>query len=389
MEDPGLKLLQLLDKEWLSEEEKAWLLAYLQKADPGELRRIMQRKFEEDLDNPHPINQQHAVAILAAIHQKIGVQKRINAGPLLLWIKRGAIAASFIGIVSWGAYWCLRDTKRRPAHAAHGFKSDVSFGGEKAILTLADGSKVPLNNKKRRVLAQGNARVLEINGKLIYAVDDGRYPGETAFNTVATPRGGHYQVELPDGSRVWLNAASSLRFPTVFSGKERRVEMTGEAYFEVARNKAMPFIVSVNRAEVQVLGTHFNVMAYSDEAAVQTTLLEGAVQFMAGSSNSRLQPGEQAELYPDGRVKVLTDVDVDDVIAWKNGVIHFENADMATIMRQLSRSYDVDIVYGKNINDRFYADIPSNANLSVVLKALELTGKVSFDIQERKIIINP
>lgn len=391
MEDPKIKLLQLLDKEQLLDEEKEWILAYLKNSDQDELRKIMQLKYEEELNNAGSINVKRAADILAAIHQKIAVQKKINASTSRLWMTRIAIAASFIGIISWGTYWGLQQTSRSgSANAVHHFKSDVLFGSEKAILTLADGSKVPLTHEKKETISQGNTRTLEINGKLIYDVDNnGAHPGKTAFNTVTTPRGGFYQIELPDGSLVWLNAASSLRFPTAFSGKERKVEITGEAYFEVAKNKAMPFIVSVSNAEVRVLGTHFNVMAYQDEAAVKTTLLEGAVQFTTASSTSLLKPGEQAELNKDGQVKVSADIDTDDIIAWKNGTIHFEGADIATIMRQLSRSYDVDIVYGKKINDRFYADIPSKSNLSVVLKALELTGKVNFDIQGRKIIINP
>ncbi|MDB5087420.1 MAG: FecR family protein, partial [Mucilaginibacter sp.] len=209
------------------------------------------------------------------------------------------------------------------------------------------------------------------------------------YNTVSTPRGGHYQVILPDGSQVWLNAASSIRFPTAFTDKERKVEISGEAYFEVAKNKALPFVVKVNSSEVRVFGTHFNVMAYTDEAAIKTTLLEGSVQFSNGSASCMLKPGEQSELTKSGQVKVISGVDVDNAIAWKNNMFDFENTDIESVMRQLSRWYDVDVVYNKKVNDRFFAEIPSSSKLSEVLKALELTGKVNFDIQGRKIIINP
>lgn len=242
--------------------------------------------------------------------------------------------------------------------------------------------------KNGTVSNQGNSKVIKTNGKLAYSANNAGLAA-SVYNTVTTPRGGHYQIVLPDGSQVWLNAASSIRFPTAFTGKERNVEITGEVYFEVAKNKTLPFVVKVNSAEVKVFGTHFNIMAYNDEAAVKTTLLEGSVQFSNGLSSYMLKPGEQSELNKSGQVKVIPDVDVDNVIAWKNNLFDFQNADIEFIMRQLSRAYDVDVVYNKKVNDRFFAEIPSTAKLSEVLKMLELTGKVSFDIQGRKIIINP
>jgi ferric-dicitrate binding protein FerR (iron transport regulator) len=194
---------------------------------------------------------------------------------------------------------------------------------------------------------------------------------------------------LPDGSQVWLNAASSLRFPTTFAGKERRVEITGEVYFEVAKNKAMPFIVSVYGAEIQVLGTHFDVMAYNDEPAFKTTLLEGSVKFVKDGNYTMLKPGQQSQLTKSGQLKVVSNVNLTTEVAWKNGFFDFEGLNFETIARQLSRWYNVEVIYDKKIDDLFYAEIPRNTKLSDVLKALELTGKVHFEIEGTKIIVLP
>ncbi|HEX6169267.1 MAG TPA: FecR domain-containing protein, partial [Chitinophagaceae bacterium] len=187
----------------------------------------------------------------------------------------------------------------------------------------------------------------------------------------------------------WLNATSSIHFPTSFAGKERRVEITGEAYFEIAKNRDMPFIVTVNNAEVQVLGTHFNVNAYNDEENVKTTLLEGSVKFVSRDNINMLKPGQQSQLTNNGLIKLVSNVDVEEVVAWKNGMFDFENAGIETVMRQLARWYDVEIEYNGKTDDLFIAEMRRNIKLSDALKALELTGKVKFDIQGKKIIVMP
>jgi transmembrane sensor len=305
---------------------------------------------------------------------------------------RIAAAASVIGLLLIGTFFlfkrdeqkdvALKETKK------NGYKNDVLPGGDKAILTLADGSTIVLDDAQNGALTeQGNTKVIKLGGKLAYD-PAGSGSKEVVYNTITTPRGGQYQIELPDGSQVWLNAASSLHFPTAFVGKERSVEISGEAYFEVAKNKSMPFVVRVGDAEVQVLGTHFNVMAYQEEDAVKTTLLEGSVRFVRANNNSLLQPGQQSQLTKNGQLKVISGVDVDDVVAWKNGIFHFENADIESVMRQLSRWYDVEVVYqNKPTDDPLYADIPRNTRLSDALKALELTGGARFEIQGKRIIV--
>ncbi len=393
MEDLKNQLSRLLNKSEWSEDEKLWLLKYLEDSKANELQELMRQQLDVDLSNPEQVDQELSKEMLQVIHERISVQSQTKKATVFrMWTVRIAAAASIIGLILLGTFfWFNRDGEKEVAQTEikrNGYKNDVLPGGDKAILTLADGSTIVLDDAQNGALAQqGNTKVVKIGGRLAY---DPANTGsqDVVYNTITTPRGGQYQIELPDGSQVWLNAASSIHFPTAFVGKERRVEISGEAYFEVAQNKSMPFIVKVNSAEVQVLGTHFNVMAYSEESAVKTTLLEGSVRFVNGMDNSILKPGQQSQLTKNGQLKVISGVDVDDVVAWKNGIFHFENADIGLVMRQLSRWYDVEVVYqNKPTDDPLYADIPRNTKLSDVLKALELAGGARFEIEGKKIIV--
>ena len=219
----------------------------------------------------------------------------------------------------------------------------------------------------------------------------GQKTTEITYNTVSTPRGGQYEVILPDGTQVWLNAASSLKFPTAFIGKERNVELTGEAYFEVSKNKAMPFHVSAAGQVIEVLGTHFNVNAYTDETLLKTTLLEGSVKVNKGISFATLKPGQQStinnnEITPV--IKIAEVTDADEVMAWKDGKFYFNNADIKTVMRQIGRWYNVDIEYAGKIpgNDGFTGTFSRNMTASKALKILAFSG-VDFKIEGRKIIV--
>lgn len=393
MENLKDKIVQLLNKAEWTDNEKQWLLNYLENTDAEELRDLMEHQFEDEKNHPKQVNLEISKKMLQNIHERIGVVKQINRASIVkMWIRKIA-AASVIGFLVLSTYlWLKSDTKKEIAKTQVNnkpYKNEVLPGGNKAVLTLADGSTIVLDDAQDGVLSQqGAAKVLKFNGKLAYnSTTEGS--NEILYNTVTTPRGGQYEVELPDGSRVWLNAASSLYFPTAFAGKERRVEVAGEAYFEVVKNSAMPFIVKVNSAQIQVLGTHFNVMAYGDETSLKTTLLEGKVKFVNAGINNILKRGQQSQLEKNGQVKVVSDVDVAEVIAWKNGIFDFEAADIESVTRQLSRWYDVDIVYDRKIDDLFYAKIPRSAELSEVLKLLELTGKVHFEINGRRIIVKP
>jgi ferric-dicitrate binding protein FerR (iron transport regulator) len=384
--------LLLKKSEWTTE-ERQWLLFFLENSNGQDLKEIMEELFYENVRNSNSIDPIISERLLSNIHQKIIInRKQEKAKRVRMWTLRIA-AACVVGFLALSTFLWLKNNSKQPIAQMQvnikKYKKDIQPGGNKAVLTLADGSTIALEDAKNGVLTQqGNTKIIKQNGKIDYnATVSGA--NKIMYNTISTPRGGQYRVELPDGSEVWLNAASSLRFPTTFAGKERRVEITGEVYFEVAKNKAMPFIVSVNGAEVQVLGTHFDVMAYNDEPAFKTTLLEGSVKFVKDGNFIMLKPGQQSQLTKSGQIKVVSDVNLTTVVAWKNGFFDFEGLDFETIARQLSRWYNVEVIYDRKIDDLFYAEIPRNTKLSDVLKALELTGKVHFEIEGTKIIVLP
>ena len=401
MENLGDKIERLLAASRWTDEDREWLLQYLDSSDDSQLKAALLEKLRKN--TPPPMDPDLSEKMLRTIHETIGLpggsQKDRARHPRTITLPLYTVkiaAAILIGLLLTGAWLILRTTKTTPSAAIAKntpASNDALPGKDKAILTLADGTVVSLDDAHNGTLAQqGNTKVFKLNGRLSYNSGDNRPGAPMSYNTIATPRGGQYQVILPDGSQVWLNAASSLRFPTAFSGKERRVEVTGEAYFEIAKNSSMPFTVAIPSAggsEIKVLGTHFNVTAYTDDALLKTTLLEGSVKFVSGGGSTLLKPGEQTQLAKNGRLDLASDIDVSQVVAWKNGIFHFEGADIETVMKQLSRWYDVDVVYGsKKASDLFYADIPRNTRLSDALKALALTGKVDFKIENKKIMVN-
>ena len=369
-----------------------WLLNYLENSDGAALKQLMQKHFSDNLENSKGISPETSTKLFKAIHDKIRSESK-QARRRVISLRRFGIAASVIGLILFSTFLLFN---RKPSTDfvktdvnEQRFKDDVSPGGDKAILTLADGSSIVLDDAQNGTLTQqGSSKVIKLGGKLMYDPTN-KDAKEIVYNTISTPNGGQYQLELPDGTLVWLNAISSIHFPTSFVGKERRVEVKGEAYFEVAKNREMPFIVTVNNAEIQVLGTHFNINAYADEDDVRTTLLEGSVKFVHGVNTNTLKPGQQSQLSTDGITKIVSNVDVEEVVAWKNGMFDFENAGIETVMRQLSRWYDVEIEYKGKTDDLFIAEMRRNIKLSDALKALELTGKVKFEIQGKKIIVMP
>nr|WP_067058260.1 FecR family protein [Mucilaginibacter sp. L294] len=307
------------------------------------------------------------------------------------------IAAATIGlvIITGALVYHLKKVPRGPATAQQKgtVKFDAEPGQNKAILTLADGSKLELNSAKIGVLAKaGHMSVKKTkDGQLIYLVAPSKIADANApiaFNTINTPVGGQYQVILPDGTKVWLNAASSLKYPTQFKGSQRMVELTGEAYFEVTKNAAMPFYVKANNMQVKVLGTHFNIMAYDNEPAIKTTLLEGSVQLSSGTSNNRLKPGQQGVLNRNGQITV-SDVNAEHAIAWKNGYFEFNRSGIHEIMNQLARWYDIEIAYQGNMpDDEFVGKIERSAKLSQVLNILKLS-KIHFVLDNKKLTVTP
>lgn len=299
-------------------------------------------------------------------------------------------AAAILILISAGIFTLFnKNSKDQPIAGNQAPASEIiTPGGNKAVLTLADGTTIILDSAANGTLSQqGNSKVIKKeNGQLAYQSSNAAQAA-IQYNTVTTIRGGQYQLILSDGSKVWLNAASSLRFPASFAGKERSVELTGEGYFEVARNPAMPFKVKINgESEVSVLGTAFNINAYPDERTLNTTLIEGSVNFTAVNGESvKLKPGQQAQ--SGSAVSVINNVDIDEITAWKSGWFNFDRADIASIMRQVSRWYDVEVVFQGQPSKKTFSGIVSRSHqISEVLKIMEKAG-VRFRIDGRKITV--
>ncbi|ASU34466.1 FecR family protein [Mucilaginibacter xinganensis] len=280
----------------------------------------------------------------------------------------------------------LAATNRKPQ-----LKNDVKPGGNKAILTLANGSQINLNDVKNGLLASQGQTLLkkDKDGQLSYH-HTGTSPKDSAtiYNMVTTPKGGQFQLVLSDGSKVWLNSASSITFPTAFAKNERRVTITGEAYFEIAKNKHLPFRVVSGKQTVEVLGTHFNINAYTDETAIKTTLIEGSVKISAYNQTALLVPEQQSSILYNapGRINI-TKVDTEDILAWTNGNFQFEKAEIPFIMRESARWYDVNVKYEGELPKRhFSGSISRNVNLSELLKMLKYTG-INFKIEGKTIIV--
>lgn len=315
-----------------------------------------------------------------------------------MWYRLTA-AASVLILFAIGGYFTYSKFYKVPSNIAalKPLVNDIAPGSNKATLTLANGTKVILAPSQKGVLTkQGSATVNKTaNGNLMYTAPGVGSAAVVVYNTINTPYGGQYQVTLQDGTQIWLNAGSSLRYPTAFTGAERNVELSGEAYFEVAKNKDKPFIVTVNSTtgipmNVKVLGTHFNIMAYADEDHNATTLLEGSVKVNYGSENALLTPGLQAMLNKaSGKLKTKV-ADTEQVTAWKNGYFLFENDKIESIMRKIARWYDVEVVYKGDVSRKAIGGSVSRfKNVSEVLHMLELTGAVHFKIEGRRIIVMP
>lgn len=260
----------------------------------------------------------------------------------------------------------------------------------RARLTLGNGAVVDLDAvKEGPITGDEKTRIDKQKAQLVYRTPDVKTALPIVYNTLTTPRGGMYSVVLSDGTRVWLNASSSLRYPTAFTGSVREVSLTGEAYFEVAQKPSQPFTVVVNGMDVNVLGTHFNVMAYDDESAVATTLLEGSVKVDFKGRSIALAPGQQSLLIKDKEELQVRNVDVDAAVAWKNGIFQFRSEDIKSVMRKVARWYDVDVRYEGEIPEHFSGAVRRDADVSSLLRTMELTHQVQFRIEGRTITVSP
>ena len=257
-------------------------------------------------------------------------------------------------------------------------------GTKKAILTLSNGKAVTLNGVAQAI-SDGGANIITKNNTVMYEAP--KEAAVTAYNTIATPKGGEYQLTLPDGTQVWLNAETSLRYPTSFTGTERRVELTGEAYFEVTKNSQRPFVVQSGDAAIKVLGTHFNVMAYADEPFLKATLAEGSVAISKNGAEKRLKPGQGGTIERGTDNIMIAPADVEQDLAWKNGNFYFNKTELQTIMKQIARWYDLDIRFAGSIpKKRFVGKISRQTKLSEVLDILRLSD-VKFSMVGKTLIV--
>lgn len=399
----GLFFRRLHDE--LSESDQAALEGWLAEQEPSSRRFFEEMADWEQIKTAlHYLYQVDTPSALADAQKKILLDNDRRPAPtpkaFFLWkpIYKYAAAALLAVIVGGAAVFVLTHRKTNIADlpVTRRFRNDVAPGGRRAMLELADGSRIVLDSAANgEVVHQGSIRVLKLDdGQLAYRVADNRgeaATGQVGFNTISTPRGGQYQVVLPDGSKVWLNAASSLRFPTQFTGRERTVELTGEAYFEVAHQASMPFKVQVAPLQVEVIGTHFDIEAYPDEPERKVTLLQGAVKATAGNEQALLQPGQQARLDGNGpgALRVVAPVYTEDVMAWKNGLFRFRESSIQSVMRQIARWYDVEVAYEGKVDFQFFGKVPQGVPLSTLLKILESTGGVHFMIEGKKITVAP
>jgi transmembrane sensor len=309
--------------------------------------------------------------------------KRVN-----LWPRIIAAAAMVLVCLSLAAYFLIHkiDVTQQIAQTP---KIDIAPGGNKAILTLANGQQITLSGKGNGKLAvQGKTVITKTaDGKVVYKTLSSNTPVATLFNTITTPRGGQYHLIMADGTNVWLNAASSIKYPVAFAVKYRQVEITGEAYFEVAHNPAWPFKVTGGGQTIAVLGTRFDVSTYPENETVRTTLLEGSVKINAGLNNAMIKPGQQAILRKNAFQ--IMPVDTDEAIAWKEGMFKFNNTPLEMIMQQVSRWYDVDIAYqDESLKTKtFFAVTTRFEKVSQLLNDLEQTGNVKFEIKGKKITV--
>ena len=343
---------------------------------------------EEPWDNKQLGDEQ---ALADRMYQRLHASlERKRSSSWQLWQKFSAAAVVLITVTA-GYYYLGPESARPLPRADQASAQRIRPGSKQAVLTLDDGSTILLKSSTTGIVAsQGSTEIRRnADGQIVYtrpAGMDGSNSRELS-NKISTPRGGETQICLPDGTKVWLNAASSLKFPTIFSGNQRRVELSGEAYMEVAENKQLPFIVSAGGTEVEVLGTRFNINAYQESGAIKATLLQGAIKFKNKNHDVRLKPGEEGIAATNGKLQVRA-ANLADVMAWKNGLFIFQNESIQKIMTEAARWYNIDVEYIGGVEElKFDAILNRSENISELLKNMELTGTVQFKIKGRRVTV--
>lgn len=393
-------LLERLAARTATEEELNELTALVEQGETGISIDEVESWLEEHRPQPQPaFDEQYwmAVADQILMSDKLSGDPVPESAPQVRFLhgwRRWGWAAAVILLVGAGAWFMNRYRQPEPASTVAVHKSlDAEPGRNGAVLTLADGSRMVLDSAGNGVITRQNGTSVMLKDNGLQYTPEGPGAGEVKYNTITTSKGRQFRVVLPDGTKVWLNATSSLRFPTAFSGAERLVEFSGEAYFEVAKNASQPFKLKVpGKIDLEVLGTAFNVNAYTNEKNSYTTLVEGAVRiFLTGKNGSGvvLKPGDQLQAGGEG-MEVTHNANMEKAIAWKNGLFNFDGVGLREMMRQLERWYDLEVVYEGNVPDvRFFGEMSRTLKLSDVLTGLERSD-VHFRLEEgRRLIVMP
>ncbi|WP_165758979.1 FecR family protein [Niastella yeongjuensis] len=400
-------LMQQFAADRLSEPELEELQSLLEVPDQDQLIRVLDAWIDQESDQAVGVSRE---TVITTFNRVIEVDKENNTPNIsrrpvhrINFMRRWGWAAAAVLLIGFaGVFYLLKNTIH--TDTAHNTvqpgPADVPPGKNGAVLTLADGRQVVLDSLgKGLITSQNGTKVILDEGRLSYDAT-GSNKGGMIYNTVSTPKGRQFQITLPDGTKVWLNAASSIHYPTQFTGDQRLVAITGEVYFEVTKNARMPFKVNIDeRCEVEVLGTHFNIKAYKDESVIKTTLLEGKVKVgnrslpgtgAIGSNQSAvLKPGEQAIATDHSPLTIDHSPDLDNVMAWKNGLFNFEGMQLREVMQQLERWYDIEVVYEGKVPDvKFYGELSRGLNLSGIINALKDSG-IRFRIDGNRLIVLP
>jgi transmembrane sensor len=350
----------------------------------------LEEKILEHLQSPVLQKQDDSV-----LHPRVfeGIKAKIAKGrPVTrkLWPRIAIVAALMVVIFGAGLFYINQRPSTVAQRVVH--KKEIKPAANKAFLTLADGKRIALNDLTNgSVAVQSNVKITKtVNGQLVYVIAESNAVSPsttTLYNTIETPRGGRYEIFLPDGTHVWMNAASTLKYPTSFASlKERKVDLQGEAYFEVAKDKKHPFIVKTSQQEVRVLGTHFNINAYADNNQSQTTLLEGSVRVLGATNQLYLKPGQMAVINYNERMLSLKQANLENVMAWKNGLFVFDRQQLSDVLKDVSRWYNVEFEYSEEIGRRkLWGVVSKNGTLAELLDNIFITSSIHYKIEGRRV----
>jgi transmembrane sensor len=375
-------LIERINNGTATEHEMGLYNAYMNRIAPG----------STDWDQ-FELDDQEQVRLELWDRVRVGM-KKAPPRSIIMWRRIASIAALLLICISITGYFLFHVDDGPKKGTLAQIDQDILPGGNKAVLTLSNGHKIILSAAKHGVLvSQSNIRINKSSdGQLTYEATKGDHASHIAYDTLTTPAGGIYNVELADGSKIWLNSSTSIRFPETFNPKERKIELiTGEAYFEVTHNLSAPFRVATPHGIIEDLGTHFNINSYNDESAEKTTLLEGSVSVKSNDQKIVLQPGQQALIDNNSGVAsiVVSTVDLEETIAWKNGLFLFNNENLESIMRKISRWYNVKIEYQDQSvkKEVFLGSLSRFKNASEVMDMLEQTGKIHFEVKGTLIVV--